>query len=348
MTAQVNEPIGVGIAGLGRSGWGIHARLLEPLKERYRVVAACDIDGARGQEMTARFGCRAYQDYAALLGDAEVELVVVSLPSYLHPSHSILALQAGKHVVCEKPMAVRVSDADAMIAAANKSGKVLTIFQNRRYHADFLKVREVIASGKLGRIVMIRFAWDSFGRRWDWQTLRSYDGGSLNNTGPHALDQALLLFGDQEPQIFADLQRTVASGDADDHDKVIFYGPGAPTIDIEISSICAYPQEPWLVLGTQGTLTGSFRSLRWKYFDPATIPPRPVDTRPTPDRSYNREDLPWQEETWDVSEFKGPGDPGFYLDLYETIRHGAPLVVTPESVRRQAVVLEQCHKLAKL
>jgi len=155
MTVQGNEPIRVGIAGLGRSGWGIHARLLEPLKDKYRIVATCDIDAARGQEMVARFGGRAYQDYAGLLGDPEVELIVVALPSYLHPSHSIMALQAGKHIVCEKPMAARVSDADAMIAAAKKAGKVLTIFQNRRYHADFLKVREVIASGKLGRIVMI-------------------------------------------------------------------------------------------------------------------------------------------------------------------------------------------------
>ncbi len=341
--AEKDTPIRVGIAGLGRSGWGIHARLLEPLKEHYRVVAACDLLPSRQKEVAERFGCRTYWDYQEMLKDPDVELVIVSLPNYLHPTASIQALEAGKHVVSEKPMAARVSDADAMIAAAKKAGKVLTIFQNRRYHADFLKVQEVIASGKLGRIVQIRFGWHSFGRRWDWQTLRSYDGGSLNNTGPHALDQALLLFGEQEPQVFCLLQRTLTCGDADDHDKVVFYGPGAPIVEVEISSACAYPQEPWLVMGTQGTLTGSFRALKWRYFDPADLPPREVDVQPTPDRSYNREDIPWKEETWDISEFKGPGDTGFYLDLYETIRHGAPLAITPESVRRQVKVLEYCH-----
>ena len=73
-----------------------------------------------------------------------------------------------------------------------------------------------------------------------------------------------------------------------------------------------------------------------------------MDTRSTPDRSYNHETIPWKEESWDISEFKGPGETGYYLDLYETIRNGAPLKVTPESVRRQSVVLEKCHKMANL
>ena len=75
------------------------------------------------------------------------------------------------------------------------------------------------------------------------------------------------------------MDKALTLGDADDHDKVIFFGPNAPIIDIEISSACAYPQQPWLIMGTQGTLTGDFRSLRWKYFDPADLEPRQVDTR---------------------------------------------------------------------
>ena len=177
----MSDVIRVGIAGLGRSGWGIHARLLEPLNDLYQVVAAADVDEGRQQEMINRFGCRAYSDISSLIQDPEVELVVNALPSHLHPSGSIEALEAGKHVVCEKPMAIRVSDADQMMDAARKADRLLAIFQIRRYAADFQKVQEIIASGKLGRIVMIRLAWQGFGRRWDWQTLQRYDGGSLNN-----------------------------------------------------------------------------------------------------------------------------------------------------------------------
>ncbi|MBN1643025.1 MAG: Gfo/Idh/MocA family oxidoreductase [Anaerolineae bacterium] len=339
----MTDPIRVGIAGLGRSGWGIHARLLEPLSEHYRVVAVADRLPERREEAAARFSCRTYDRLTGLAGDDEVELVVVSLPSYLHPGGSVEALQAGKHVVCEKPMAVRVADADRMIEAAQQAGRTLTVFQNYRYDADYLKVREVIASGVLGRIVMIRLAWHGFGRRWDWQTLQRYDGGSLNNTGPHPIDMALQFFGPGEPDVYCHLERTLTVGDADDHVKLILSGPNAPMVEVEITSACAYSQETWLVMGTQGSLAGTRRALRWKYLDPAQLPPRQVDERPTPDRSYNREPIEWTEQTWDRSEFTGPGHTGFYLDLYETIRHGAPLAITPESVRRQVAILEACH-----
>jgi len=339
----MGDVIRVGIAGLGRSGWGIHARLLEPLDDMYRVVAVTDRIAARRQEAVDRFGCRAYDDLASMLRDPEVEMVVNALPSHLHPSGSVEALQAGKHVVCEKPMAARVADADRMIEAAEKAGRVLAVFQNRRYAPDFQKVQQVIASGKLGRIVMIRLAWQGFGRRWDWQTLQKYDGGSLNNTGPHMLDWALQLFGPGKPQVFCHLERTLTCGDAEDHVKLIFQGPNAPMLDLEITSACAYSQEPWLVMGTQGTLTGTTRELRWKYLDPAQLEPREVDERPTSDRSYNREEISWTEEKWDRSEYAGPGSTGFYLDLHGTIRDGNPLFITPESVRRQVEVLEECH-----
>ncbi len=340
----MTDPIRVGIAGLGRSGWGIHARLIEPLDERYRIVAVADRLTGRQQEAAARFGCRTYDDLTALLGDDEVELVVNSLPSYLHPGGSVEALQAGKHVVCEKPMAVRVADADRMIEAAQQAGRTLAIFQNYRYDPDYQKVCEVIASGRLGRIVMIRLAWQGFGRRWDWQTLQKYDGGSLNNTGPHPLDWALQLFGPGRPEVFCHLERTLTLGDAEDHVKLILSGPNAPLLDIESTSAGAYGQETWLGMGTQGTLAGTRQALRWKYLDPAQLTPRQVDERPTPDRSYNREQIEWTEETWDRSEYTGPRHTGFYLDLYETIRHGKSLYITPESVRRQVEVVEECHR----
>lgn len=340
----MSDPIRVGIAGLGRSGWDIHARLLEPLTGLYCVVAVADRLVERQQEATARLGCRTYGDLAALLQDGEVELVVNALPSHLHPQGTVEALQAGKHVVCEKPMAARVADADRMMDAARRAGRVLTIFQNYRYDPDVQKVQEVIASGRLGRIVMIRMAWQGFGRRWDWQTLQKYDGGSLNNTGPHMLDWALQLFGPGRPEVFCHLERTMTLGDAEDHVKLIFYGPDAPMLDLEITSACAYEQEPWLVMGTQGTLAGTRQSLRYKYLDPVRLKPRQVDERPTPDRSYNREEIAWTEERWDRSEYSGPGHTGFYLDLYETIRNGQPLFISPESVRRQVEVLEECHR----
>ncbi len=340
-----NDKVRVGIVGLGRSGWNIHARILSTLPEKYQVVAVCDPDEQRLQEAKDRFDCRTYKAFEELLADPAVELVVVASPSHLHAEYSIQALQAGKAVVCEKPMATSLAEADAMIEAARQTGSLLTVFQNRRYSPDFVKVREIIESGVLGRILLIRMAWHGFSRRWDWQTLKKFGGGTLNNTGPHAIDQALQLLGPAEPEIFCDMRLALTLGDAEDHVKVVLKAPDAPLIDIEITSACAYPQEPWLVMGTQGGLTGNAHHLRWRYLKPEELPERKLETAPVPDRSYNRDEIHWYEEEWHAETGVGESWAGFYLDLYETLRNGAPLAVTPESARRVMWVIEQCHRM---
>lgn len=346
---MTQHPINVGIAGLGRSGWDIHAHLLGPLQNYFRVVAVVDAQADRRQEAVERFDCRAYADYNELLGDAAVALAIVSLPSHLHAEATIAALEAGKHVVCEKPMAATLADADRMIAAAERTGKCLSIFQQRRYNPDFLKVRQVIESGVLGRIVQIRMTESRFSRRWDWQTLQQFGGGTLNNTGAHYLDMALQLFGDQYPQeVFCQLARTLTLGDADDHLKLTFKAAGAPTIDIEISSCCAYPPETWNIMGTQGGLAGTTQQLRWRWVDWSKHPRRQLDTRPMPDRSYNRDDLVWQEARWDIADDHGAGYSAFYLDLFATLTNGQPPAITPQSVRRVMWLIEECHRLCPL
>ncbi len=334
----------VGVAGLGCSGWGIHARAIEPLGDRFRIVAVSDPDTGRQQEARERFGCRAYGEFDGLVSDGEVELLVVASPSHLHADHAISAMRAGKHVLVEKPMAESLADVDRMIAAAHEAGRLLTVNQNYRNMPGFLKVCEVIDSGKLGRIVQIRIAWHGFSRRWDWQTLREFGGGQLNNAGAHVVDRALLLLGDMDPEVFCRMEQTpLYSGDAESHVKIILQAKGRPLIDIELTSACAYGQNEWLVMGTQGGLTGTASSLSWKYYDPQAAPPRPVSRVPTPDRSYNHEELPWQEETWKLA---GDGDYGYrkvWLDLYAALRQGQPLAITAESVRRQIAVLDKCR-----
>lgn len=342
------EPIRVGIAGLGRSGWDIHAKLLEPMGEQYRVVAVVDDDPNRRAEAVERFDCQAYSHYSEMLADPGVELVVVALPSMLHTQASLEALAAGKHVVCEKPMAISLSDADRMVAAAASGDRILTIFQQRRYNPDFVKVQEIIRSGLLGRIVQIRLCESRFSRRWDWQTLQKFGGGSLNNTGPHYLDQALQLFGPAQPEVFCRLERTLTLGDADDHVKIVLKAEGAPTVDIEISSCDAFPPPTWHILGTQGGLTGTTRKLHWKWVVPDELEPRSLDLRPTPDRSYNRDTLTWHEDSWEFTGENADAYRGFYTDLYATIREGAPLAITPESVRRVIWLQEKCHCLSPL
>ncbi|MEW5814069.1 MAG: Gfo/Idh/MocA family oxidoreductase [Spirochaetota bacterium] len=340
------KPVKVGIAGLGRSGWDIHAAILAKLNEKFELVSVFDLDSKRQKQAKDRFNCRTYSNYDEFLEDRDTELVIIALPNYLHASYSMEALNVGKHVLCEKPMSTSLRDADMMIAAASKACKVLTIFQNQRYAPDFQVVKRIIDSGCLGRIVLIRIARHGFGRRWDWQTLKRFGGGTLNNTGPHILDQALVLFGDEQPSVYCRMEKTLTLGDAEDHVKVIISGKNSPTIEIEITAACAYPQPMWLVMGTQGGLSGTEERLQWKFFNPAELPVRKVETTPTPDRSYNSEDIPWTEDMWELEKGGSHGEIDFYLDLYETLVYDKPLVITPESVWRQIWLLDKCHKLS--
>src|ERR687893_2562718 len=147
MTRTEQGPVRVGIAGQGRSGWGIHARTIRGLPEKFRVVAVSDPLPERQEQARAELGCRAYADFAELLADDEVEVVVVSSPNRLHAEYNQAALAAGKHVVCEKPFALTAAEADATIAAAQRAGKLVIPFQNRRYEPQVQEGREVVESG---------------------------------------------------------------------------------------------------------------------------------------------------------------------------------------------------------
>lgn len=342
---QSKEKIKAGIAGLGRSGWKIHADTLGKLPESYEVAAVCEKDSKRAAEAAEKFGCRAYSEFNELIADGDVELVIVATPNHLHSQNSIDALKAGKHVVCEKPMAVNLEHADAMIKTSSETGRTLTIFQNRRYEPAFRKVMEVVSSGKLGRIVMVKMMWQGFGRRWDWQTLKKYGGGELKNTCPHAIDQALQFFKGKEPEIFCHMEKTLTLGDAEDHVKIIFKAEGAPLLDLEVTKACIYPENRWLIMGTQGGLAGSFTKLRWKYFNPGDLEARSVDETPTSDRSYNSEDIPWQpEQVWELGDEEDQRIL-FYRDFYSTLREGSPLAITPEDIRKQIAVIQKCQEL---
>lgn len=341
--------INVGIAGQGRSGWGIHAAWLRKAGSHCRIVAVADAAAAYRAQAERELGCRAYDEPGALLSDPEVELFVNATPSHLHVDWTLKALAAGRHVVCEKPVAFRAPDVARMIRASKKAGRIFAPFQNSRFAPHFRKMQEVIGSGILGRIVHVRFVLGGFSRRWDWQTLRAKGGGSLNNTGPHPLDQAIVLFGDSMPNVFCRMDSCNVAGDADDFCALTLWGGGAPVIEICLSSVLAFPQEPYTVCGTHGCLAGSTEALRWKWFDPAEAPLPALHEGWAPERGYCKETLPWREESWsaarepDVSILEGAVR-DFYANIHAAITAGAPLVVQPEQVLRQVAVIEECHR----
>ncbi len=357
----------VGIIGQGRSGRNIHGAHLIRDTDRFEIAAVADMLEDRRRRAAAEYGCETYADYKDLLKRRDLDLVVNSTFSCLHPNVTLDAIKAGHNVLCEKPMAARVKDVDRMVRAAQQTGKVLAVFQQSRFAPAFRQILRVIESGKLGRIVQVTMESNGFSRRWDWQTLQSRGGGNLMNTGPHPLDQALVLFGEGMPAVTCFMERTENTfGDAEDYVKVILSGPGHPVIDIEISSCCAYPNSTFNLQGTRGGLKGTTSALEWKYYVPAELSPQKLITEPLsrPDGTpcYCGDTIPWHAESWAVEVPPAPAGaadrPGpkasselfesmataYYSMLYKTLTTGAPLDVTVEQVRRQVAVFEACRR----
>ncbi len=340
------------ILGQGRSGRDIHGAHLSRDTERYRIAAVVDPLPERRERAAKEYGCDVYSDYTALLERSDIDLIVNAAPSKFHVPITLALLEAGRNVLCEKPLASLAADVDRLIAAAERSGKTFAIFQQSRYAPYFQKVREVIASGVLGEIVQINIAFNGFSRRYDWQTLTEEMGGNLLNTGPHPLDQALQLFGtDCTPQVTCIMRNVNSYGDADDHVLLLLTGEGRPIVHLEISSCCRYPSFTYNIYATRGGLKGDTKRLEWEFYDPATAPDLQLTKTPLvkPDGTpaYCSDALAWRKEEWTAPTgdglFEGMSH-SFYSMLHRTLTAGEPLEITPREVRQQIAVIEECQR----
>ena len=347
------DPIGVAILGLGRSGYGIHARWLSQQPGRFRIVAVADRLADRRDRAKHEFGCDAVRDGRAVLGRDDIDLVINALPSHLHPHVSIKVLRSGHHLVCEKPVARKTVEFDRVVAVARRARRIFVPFHQRRFSPSFEKIRSVIDSGVLGEIVSINIAFNSFSRRWDWQTLQEFNGGNLLNTGPHVVDMALCLLDFHKPEkIFCAVRRANTAGDAEDHVKLVLHTRRQPVVDIEISSCAAYPPATFTINGTRGGLTGGSDGLRWQYFDAKQAPKLTLSRQPIPGPAYCREELAFTKRSWkargrQVDEFSYMCG-AFYHQLYDAVRSGAAVPIAGREVRVLVQVLEECRRQNRL
>ncbi len=191
---MIDRKLRAGIIGLGVGQAHAKGYLSSPDAE---LVAVCDSNEARLNEWAATWNVqRRYTDYTQMLQEGELDVVSICLPNSLHASSSIAALNAGVHVLCEKPMASSVVEADEMLAAATRNGKRLMVAYNFRYRPDSAWMQRMVVAGKLGTIYHADVSW----RRetgipgWGWfGSQQMSGGGALFDLGVHVLDLALWL-----------------------------------------------------------------------------------------------------------------------------------------------------------
>ena len=341
----------VAIIGQGRSGRDIHGAFFRSeANEHYQVAAVVDGLEKRRERARQEYGCDVYADYRELFSRQDIDLVVNSSFSHHHFPITLDLLRHGKNVVVEKPFSAHKSDCDAMIAEAKAQGVMLCVFQQSHFAPYYRRIREIMDSGVLGRPVQISIHFSGFSRRWDWQCSQRYYGGSLRNTGPHPMEQALdILDLDHLPTIVSRLDSVNSFGDAEDYCKVLLLEPGKPVIDVEISSCDKYSDYTYKIQGSLGTLKATLNHITYDYFRPEEAPEQHMTFTPLENDqglpAYCREQLQWHHEEEDLQ-----GTPfttavkAYYDMIYDHMTEGKELIIKPERIAQQIALMEEVHR----
>ena len=243
-----HPPIGVAVVGYGLAGQTFHA----PLIQATLGLSLTAVVSSRPDAVHADLpDIEVLPDLNAALARDDIRLIVVATPDALHAEQSIAALKAGKSVVVDKPFAATLADAEAVAAVAAASPGVFSVFQNRRWDADFLTLRRLIDQGELGEIAVFESHYDRFRPtvtdRWKDQR----DGGVWADLGPHLIDQAVQLFG-APLGVYADLQAQRVGATAIDYAHVLLRYDRLRVI-LNMSHLAAEASLRYVVHGTGGS-----------------------------------------------------------------------------------------------
>jgi scyllo-inositol 2-dehydrogenase (NADP+) len=330
---EAAAPVGVGLIGYGAIAQA-HAASITATPG-LRLAGVCDVSEERRTQAARDWSVRTHARTEQLLEDPEVGLVVVGTPPSIHADSVMAALRAGKHVVCEKPFALRVEEVDRMIDAAAARELVLTVFQSRRWDPDYLALRDVVRSGRIGEA----FYMESFIGGHDhpcdfWHSHEPISGGTIYDWGSHYFDWILQLFTDPVRSVSAQAHKLVWH-DVTNSDQVrvdLTFAGGAQASFLQ-SDIAAARKPKWYVLGTHGAVVGEWQAEHV----PADFPARVKVFRPT-DGGSNEELLALAPRD----------DNGFYRNLADHLAWDEALAVTPEQARRTVAVMEAAsHSIAR-
>ncbi len=251
------KPLRFAVIGCGRIAPN-HGQAIAGLPEA-TLVAAADIVKERAEEFTSRFGGESYRSYKEMLERTDVDAVCICTPSGLHAEQGIAAAQAGKHVLVEKPMALSLREADALIKACRENGVTLGVVHQNRFNPAIVRLRKALESGRFGQLNMgtavLRWHRDeNYYTQAPWRGTWAMDGGCLMNQTIHCIDLLQWMMGPVE-SVFAQTATRVRKIEAEDNAAAVLrFRNGA--LGLIESSVTIYPknlEETLNLFGTTGT-----------------------------------------------------------------------------------------------
>lgn len=286
-----------------------------------------------------------YDSVAELLGDTAIELVIVNTPNDTHVALARQALQAGKHVLLEKPVATSVAEVQELWQLARSVNRRIFAYQNRRYDSDFQLVQQVVAGGQLGPLAEATFRFDRYKLALNHKRFKETPAlpgsGLLFDLGPHLLDQALSLFG-RPARVRRTLGRFRPGSQVDDYFQLQLLYPHGPVVTLVSGLVIAQPLPAYVLHGT----LGSFRKTR------ADVQEAQLLQGLTPlDAAYGLEPaseaglLTLVAADGQQTQQPLPAPKGDYLQLfeavYQSLRRGAPYPISEEQLVWQLQALTE-------
>lgn len=333
------------ITSYGMSGLVFHGPLLEAHPGfNLKTVLQRTKDTAREKYKEVQIA----RGIEELLADPEIELVVVNATNDTHFPHALMALEAGKHVVIEKPMTNTVEEGKTLIKLAREKGLVLTVFQNRRWDSDFLTVRHLFEDGLLGMVVEFNSHFDRFRNYIQPNTWKEETGpgsGLLYNLGPHLIDQSIVLFG-MPDAVSADIRTVRTESLVDDYYEVYLHYDQVK-VRLHSSYLVREPYPRFTIHGTSGSFVKYGLDVQEAALKVGEMPGGP---------GWGEE----KEENWGTlnTEIAGQhvvkkvrSEPGnylaFYDNIFDAIRNRAELAVTPQEALLNIHAIELAIKSSR-
>ncbi|MCF7854952.1 MAG: Gfo/Idh/MocA family oxidoreductase [Candidatus Pacebacteria bacterium] len=321
------KTVRVGVVGYGGAfNMGL-AHLNSIVKNKgFEATAVCEIDPARLKVAEADFpGIHTFSSVDDMLAADAADLVIIITP---HDTHAPLALQclnAGLHVVCEKPLAITSEEVLAMVEAAKKNNVMLSTFHNRRWDGDFEALRKLVKEGLIGDVFRIECGHYNYGEQKDWwRSNKDVSGGAIYDWGAHFTDWILNIVDDDIESVtgFQVKNPKWSRYTNEDHSecRIQFKNNCVATLTISFLSMEGRPR--WRVLGTKGSIVDAGGSFTVK----ALIKNREMETS-----------VPYEESKWD----------SYYKNVADHLVKGKPLVITPESAARVICVLDAADTSAE-
>lgn len=285
---------------------------------------------------------KSYDSVSEIIDDSNIELIVINTPSATHFEFALKAIQAGKHVLVEKPFTVTSNEAKKLFMEAKKNNCFVMPYQNRRYDSDFLSVKQVVESGKLGNLIEVHFRYDRYNYNISDNVIKESTiagNGLLYNLGPHVIDAAIALFG--IPKKWSKVKkRNRPNTQIDDYASIHLEYENGLQVFATVSILVADAQASFVLHGTKGSYIKSRCDIQETQLQAGMSIKNPAYGIEFP----NQEGVLTIVENGVKSKEKVASEKSSYLnilkDVYQTISNNKPYPVTESQIIKQIEILE--------